>query len=91
MTGSGGLTSQNQTYDVSPEWAKRAWVDEAKYRQMYARSLSDADGFWGEHANRVDWVKPFTKVENTSFAKVRRFAGKKSFARRQPPWCRAAP
>ena len=28
-------------YDVSAEWAKRAWVDQAKYREMYARSISD--------------------------------------------------
>ena len=27
-------------YDVSAEWAKRALVDEAKYREMYARSVS---------------------------------------------------
>ncbi len=24
--------------------------------------------FWAEHARRVDWIKPFTKVKNTSFA-----------------------
>ena len=55
-------------YDVPAEWAKRAFVDQAKYREMYARSVSDPDGFWAEQAKRVDWIKPFTKVENTSFA-----------------------
>src|ERR1700739_1026719 len=55
-------------YDVSPEWAKRAFVDQAKYRDMYARSISDPKGFWAEQAKRVDWIKPFTKVESTSFA-----------------------
>src|SRR6185295_19540334 len=28
-------------YDVSAEWTKRAWVDDAKYREMYARSVND--------------------------------------------------
>ena len=28
-------------YDVSAEWSKRAFVDAAKYREMYARSVSD--------------------------------------------------
>ena len=26
-------------YDVSADWAKRAYVDDAKYREMYARSV----------------------------------------------------
>src|SRR5258708_9576485 len=55
-------------YDVSPDWSKRAWVDEARYREMYARSVSDPNGFWGEHAKRIGWMKPFHKVENVSFA-----------------------
>src|SRR6202453_2894536 len=55
-------------YEVSAQWAKRAWANEAKYRDMYARSISDPNGFWAEQAKRVDWIKPFTKVENTSFA-----------------------
>jgi hypothetical protein len=68
MTGSGGLASQNQTYGVSAEWARRAWPDEARYREMYARSVSDPNGFWSEQAKRIDWIKPFTRVENCSFA-----------------------
>jgi acetyl-CoA synthetase len=23
--------------------------------------------FWGEHGKRIDWIKPFTKVKNTSY------------------------
>src|SRR3954447_1436492 len=54
-------------YDVPAEWQKRALVDDAKYQEMYARSIKDPNGFWAEHAKRVDWIKPFTKVKNTSF------------------------
>jgi len=54
-------------HPVTPEWAKRAYVDEAKYDEMYARSIKDPNGFWGEAAKSLDWIKPFTKVENTSF------------------------
>ena len=57
----------DKIYDVSADWAKRAWIDDAKYREMYARSIKDPNGFWSEQAKRVDWIKPFTKVENTSF------------------------
>ena len=55
-------------YDVSADWAKRAYVDDAKYREMYAHSVKDPNGFWGEQGKRVDWIKPFTVVENVSYA-----------------------
>ncbi len=58
----------DKIYDVPVEWSKRAFVDEAKYSEMYARSISDPKGFWAEQAQRVDWIEPFTEVENTSFA-----------------------
>ena len=54
-------------YDVPAEWAKKAYVDDAKYQAMYARSIADPDAFWAEHGKRIDWFKPFTKVKNTSF------------------------
>lgn len=55
-------------YDVPAEWAKRAWVDQAKYKDMYARSISDPNGFWAEQAKRIDWMHAPTKIENVSFA-----------------------
>ncbi|MFO1135910.1 MAG: acetate--CoA ligase [Rhodoblastus sp.] len=56
-----------KVYAVSDEWKKRAFVDQAKYEEMYARSVSDPEGFWAEHGKRIDWIKPFTKVKNTSY------------------------
>ena len=57
-----------KTYDVPAEWKKRAYIDEAKYKEMYAASIADPDKFWAEQAKRIDWIKPFTKVKNTSYA-----------------------
>jgi acetyl-CoA synthetase len=54
-------------YDVPADWRKRAYVDDAKYKEMYARSVKDPNGFWGEQAKRIDWIKPFSKVKNTSY------------------------
>ena len=34
---------------------------------MYQRSVDDPEGFWGEHGQRVDWIKPYTKVKNVNF------------------------
>ncbi|HET7714863.1 MAG TPA: acetate--CoA ligase [Bauldia sp.] len=57
-----------KVYPVPAEWAARAFVNDAKYKEMYARSVSDPDGFWREQAQRIDWIRPFTKVKNTRYA-----------------------
>ncbi len=54
-------------FPVPPEFARKAWVDAAKYQAMYERSTKDPEGFWREHAKRIDWIKPFTKVKDVSF------------------------
>ncbi len=57
----------DKAYDVPAEWVKRAFVNGAKYKEMYARSVSDPAAFWAEHGKRIDWFKPYAKVKNTSF------------------------
>ena len=52
---------------VKDDWAKRALVDNEKYLEMYARSVSDPDGFWAEHGKRIDWIKPYTKIKDVSY------------------------
>jgi len=67
MGGPGGSLMSDKIYDVPADWRKRAYVDDAKYKDMYARSIKDPNGFWGEQAKRIDWIKPFSKVKNTSY------------------------
>ena len=56
-----------KVYAVPAEWSARAEIDETKYQAMMKRSLEDPNGFWGEVGKRIDWMKPYTKVKNTSF------------------------
>jgi acetyl-CoA synthetase len=56
-----------KTYPVPADWAKKAWLDDAGYKALYERSVKDPVGFWGEMGRRLDWIKPYTKVKNTSF------------------------
>ena len=58
---------ENTVLPVPPEWRDRAFIDHAKYEEMYARSLADPEGFWREAAARLDWIKPFTKVKDVSW------------------------
>lgn len=54
-------------YEAPASIAQNTFVDAAKYEEMYAASINDPDTFWAEQANRLDWIKPFTKVKNTTY------------------------
>ncbi|MDB9943467.1 acetate--CoA ligase [Octadecabacter sp.] len=58
----------SKTYRPTAQFAKTAHADADVYEKMYADSMADSDAFWGEHGKRIDWIKPYTKVKNTSFA-----------------------
>ena len=51
-----------------PALLEGAHVDAAKYEEMYAASVADPEGFWAEQGKRIDWIKPFSKVKDTSYA-----------------------
>lgn len=55
-------------YPPTAEFAAHAHANKETYDAMYAASVSDPDAFWGEHGKRLDWIKPYTKVKNTTFA-----------------------
>jgi acetyl-CoA synthetase len=42
-------------------------IDAETYARMYAESIRDPEGFWREQGRRIDWIKPYTKVKNTSY------------------------
>jgi len=55
-------------HSVPAEFAARARVKAADYEQLYAESVRDPEGFWRRTAQRLDWIKPFSKVKDVSFA-----------------------
>jgi len=56
-----------KTYAPSADMVANAHISEAKYDEMYAASLADPDAFWGEQGKRIDWIKPYTKVQDVDF------------------------
>ena len=47
--------------------AETAHCDRDTYDAMYAASVEDPAAFWGEQGRRLDWIKPYSTVKNTSF------------------------
>jgi acetyl-CoA synthetase len=60
--------TEAKVYSVPDEWQKTAYVDATIYHEMYEASVANPEAFWGEHGRRVDWIKPYSTVKNTSFA-----------------------
>jgi acetyl-CoA synthetase len=60
--------SEGKVYKIPKDWKKHAHVDKDEYEKLYDKSIAKPDKFWAKQAERIDWIKPFTKVKNTSFA-----------------------
>ncbi|MEG0008578.1 MAG: acetate--CoA ligase [Aeromonas sp.] len=59
--------SESKVYPVKAHIGKNALLDKAGYEAMYQASVQDPDGFWGEQGKILDWMKPYTRVKNTSY------------------------
>ncbi|MFO0993082.1 MAG: acetate--CoA ligase [Hyphomicrobiales bacterium] len=58
----------DKVYAVPAQWKKRAYVDDAEYKKLYAESVKSPEKFWAKQAKRIDWFKTPTKIKKTSFA-----------------------
>jgi len=56
-----------KTYKVPKKWKDRAFIDKDEYEKVYRKSIEKPDKFWGKEGKRIDWIKPYTIVKNTSF------------------------
>ncbi|WP_240914306.1 acetate--CoA ligase [Microbulbifer sp. SH-1] len=63
------MSSQSETYLVPATYAANSLLDEDGYFTQYNRSIQDPEGFWREQARRIDWIEPFTQVQDVSFAR----------------------
>ncbi|MFN0116567.1 MAG: acetate--CoA ligase [Paracoccaceae bacterium] len=65
------MNAQPHATDISkraiPPGFATAHVTPESYRAMYAESVAEPDAFWGREGRRIDWIRPYSKVKNTSF------------------------
>jgi acetyl-CoA synthetase len=60
--------TETRLFAPSAAFAANAHANKVKYDEMYAASISDPNTFWAEQGKRLDWIKPYTRVKNTTFA-----------------------
>ena len=59
-----------RSFPVPAAWASGARVNATRYDAMCAAATHDAEAFWAEQGRRLDWITPFTKVKEASFAQA---------------------
>ena len=72
--------SENKVYAVPAELAQTALINAAQYREMYERSIHDADAFWAEQAEAfLSWSKKWDQVQQWDYssADIKWFTGAK--------------
>ena len=52
---------------IKPHFRENAWIGEAEYQALYARSVETPETFWREQAARLQWDKPPTEIRDVSF------------------------
>jgi acetyl-CoA synthetase len=57
-----------ELYQIPESFADSALVKRGDYQRMYAESVEDPERFWGDIGRRIDWIKEFSRVKDTSFA-----------------------
>ena len=60
--------SDDKIIPVSKTFAAKALMTKGQYEVMYRRSIAENDDFWREQGKRIDWIKPYSKIKDVSFA-----------------------
>ena len=60
--------TEDSLIKVTDEAKRTALIDNQKYLQEYQRSIKNPEEFWSEHGKRIDWIKPYTKIKDVSYA-----------------------
>ena len=53
--------------DIKNEYKKNAYINTAKYEEMYKQSIDDPENFWAKQAEIIDWTKKWDKVMDYNF------------------------
>ena len=60
--------SDQLLHEPAAEIVSHALIDAGGYASKYAASIADPEGFWREEGKQLDWIRPYTRVKETSFA-----------------------
>jgi acetyl-CoA synthetase len=79
MTEIKSVLTESRRFPPPPDFAAQARIpDWASYQRLYARSIEDPEGFWGEQAAGLHWFEPWHTVRDWKPPFVKWFVGGKT-------------
>ena len=54
---------------IKSNWIKEAKINQDEYSLMYKESIVDNENFWKKNAERIDWIKKFSKTKDVKYSK----------------------
>ena len=61
--------SEQPLFPVPDHYKSTAMIDNDRYLELYQQSITNPEAFWAEQAQRIDWIKPFSKVKDVSWSR----------------------
>jgi acetyl-CoA synthetase len=60
--------TETSIFPVPEAIRAKAHCDDARYQEMYQRSVEDPEGFWAEQAKRLDWDTFPSRIKDVDYA-----------------------
>ena len=57
-----------RVYPIPESFAAAARINRGDYQRLYTESVDDPERFWSDIGRRIDWIKNFTQVKDSSYA-----------------------
>ena len=60
--------NQNNIFKPSKDSVNNSLLSEEEFNKMYSQSINDPKSFWKEKGKIIDWIKPFSKINDVSYS-----------------------
>ena len=55
-------------FEINSNWKKQSLVNKHEYKELYAESITENENFWKKHGQRIDWIKPYSKIKDVKYS-----------------------
>ena len=60
--------SSNTIFNIKSEWLKDALINKKGFESLYKESIQDNVNFWKQQGQRIEWIKPYTKIKDVKYS-----------------------
>ena len=54
---------------IKNDWLLNAKINKNEYESLYRESITNNDQFWSKEADRISWIKKYSKIKDFTYSK----------------------